>query len=44
VVLKSADPLQLLNLIEKTVQMISMVHYVVAVAYKQHKIFYHFQQ
>ena len=42
--LLAADPLQLLDLIEKTVRLTSTDNYVFAVAYKQHKDFYNFQQ
>ena len=42
--LLAADPLELLELIEKTVRLTSTDHYVFAVAYKQHKDFYNFQQ
>ena len=42
--LLAADPLQLLDLIEKTVRLTSSDNYVFAVAYKQHTDFYNFQQ
>ena len=44
VLLIAADSLQLLSLIEKTVRLTSTYHYVFAVAYKQHKDVYNFQQ
>ena len=42
--LLAADPLKLLDLIEKSVRLTSTDNYVFAVAYKQHKDFCNFQQ
>jgi hypothetical protein len=42
--LLAVDPLELLELIEQTVHLTSTEHYVFAVAYKQHKVFYNLQQ
>jgi hypothetical protein len=44
VLLLATDPLQCLDLIEKTMCLTSTDHYVFAVAYKQHKDFFNFQQ